>query len=533
MCFVKGDNGFRPCPKPWDEEILPESASGLKLAERKELAKQLLNKLLQPFYDDIMREFRKLYHKKLDPILPENFANTFYTGAKRKVYEHAFERSKLGTPELHKIARVKIFIKDEYVKPGGVPRVISPRDPMFNLFLGCFLRPHEGKIFGLIDAIFEELPNAIDGHTVAKHLDQIDRSKSIHDKWSRFVNPVAVALDASRFDQHINVLCLQLEHQLYLMLIEHECDGVPFNLPTLLREQLCNTMVMYRGHDYFKARVDGVRMSGDMNTSLGNVTVMCMIWYSFHKHHDIPFELLNDGDDCVVIFESDQLEEFIKVVPPYFLKFGIEMKIDGVHYEVDNIDFCQAKPIQVSKPEDKNPIKYIMAPNPAKRVFSDLVSTKNLAVVGVYKKWVGAVAGCGLALSPGVPIMQSFYLWLARIAQHYEARVWIPKEGNWYYKYGYRKVTKYREPQPITDLARASYERAWGYTPDQQKKIENIFDNMGIPSIFCQDSDIYKMAVSNTDLNILLGSYYKRYDDHQLNTGPSDYGVAMKSRMQQ
>jgi hypothetical protein len=433
-------------------------------------------------------------HGLLPAASREEFLDT-YRGSKRKIYENAYkiyDEQGLTPRDSH----IRMMVKDEYLKPGGTPRVISPRTPVYHSQLGPFLKLNEPKIFDGIDELFDP---TLQYKTVAKHMDMKQRAKALRSHWECFHDPVVVQLDASRFDQHVNIYLLELEHWIYKQSIEPtNQDGE--KLSHLLSKQLHN-LFKIRGRNGGKADVEvkGVRMSGDMNTSLGNVLVMCMLMFCFREALPFIFKLLNDGDDCSATMERMHAQEFIEKVGPFFAKFGIDMVVEGVVGLFEQIEFCQARPIHLGGDD------WIMAPNPRKRVFSDLVSTKQLQHKSIYDKWIGAVAGCGLAMSPGVPIMQAYYSFLSRIADP-----WIPSEGDFYWKHSYRKVIFGAKYERVTDQARVSYWLAHGITPLEQKAIEQYYINKPVPSreIVC------KMTGQTNDidvfLDVMLGGYYKR-----------------------
>ena len=141
--------------------------------------------------------------------------------------------------------------------------------------------------------------------------------------WERYACPTAVGLDASRFDQHINKLLLKFEHMVYKMWSELEGDDLP-PLWILLQAQLDNCGIYVGMDGILRYKVDGCRMSGDMNTSLGNVIIMCSLMYSFFEHKNMLGEisLLNDGDDCVIIMERSNVEWFLEGLEDWFLEMG-------------------------------------------------------------------------------------------------------------------------------------------------------------------------------------------------------------------
>lgn len=460
MFFVKdGKGGFTRAPKPWKHPSVAESKKPRSEAKSK----------IRRRFNSYTRKMQKIVNAngKVSPISDEEFL-AFYGGAKRRCYEAAVESLK-EKPLEEKDCRVKVFTKDEYMKPGGAPRAIQPRSPRYNVKLGRYLKHIEHKIFSAIDEIFDP---TCEHKTVAKGMNMTERGNNIADMWHSFNDPVAVGLDASRFDQHINRLLLEHEHMLYKMWSTGEGEDLPA-LSALLRHQLKNKG-HYHGKDgVIRYIVDGCRMSGDMNTSLGNVIIMTSLMYAYFEEKDLlgKIKLLNDGDDCVIIMDRHNLEWFKKGLKEWFLEMGITMEYDGIYRSLENVEFCQARPVFDSVNG------YRLLPRPSKRLYSDLISTKNIGVKKVYNKQLGAIAGCGIALSSGVPVFQSFYKWLGR-----GATPWIPTQGDYYYKFRQELIdgmsVKERKP---TDEERISFYFAFDISPSEQIMLEQYYDELPDP----------------------------------------------------
>lgn len=151
------------------------------------------------------------------------------------------------------------------------------------------------------------------------------------------------------------------------------------------------------------------------------------------------------------------------------------MKIEGVKYTLEEIVFCQGQPVFSER------YGYVLVPNPCKRVYSDLVSTKDLRSKKVFNKWIGAVAGCGLAQTEGVPILQNHYRLLAKAATP-----WVPGEGDTYYKHSWWNAAnvpegKRRFAEPSA-RERVSFFLAFNITPGVQRVVEKWLDNQPPPT---------------------------------------------------
>lgn len=458
--FVKdGKNGFKRAPKPWEHESVvnldnPMRAARTKVAQR-----------LSSFTDQIQGIANIC--GKTSPLTDQEFLD-YYGGAKRSCYEAAVESLK-DRPLSAIDCRVKAFTKGEYRKPGGAPRAIQPRSPRYNVKLGRYIKHLEHKIFSSIDKVFDPSGKH---KTVAKGMNMTERGNVIANMWNSFADPIAVGLDASRFDQHINRLLLEHEHGIYHMFSQGYGDDLP-KLSTLLRSQLVNQGV-YTGPDgKIRYKVNGCRMSGDMNTSLGNVIIMCSLMYSYIESKDLlgRVMLLNDGDDCVIIMDRINQDKFTKGLVEWFLEMGLTMEYDGVYNTLESVEFCQSRPVKVDGEG------YRLVPRPSKRLYSDMITTKNVSVKKVYRKQLGAIAGCGLAASSGLPIFQAFYSYLGRGSSPY-----IPSVGSQYYKFRQELVDgmeiKTREPSMDE---RISFYFAFDVTPDEQRMVEKYYNSLPDP----------------------------------------------------
>jgi hypothetical protein len=448
MYYVKLDGEFQPPPQP----------KGGKAG---------VFKTLRRFSAHMGRLARQ--HGKVAPVSDLEFLMN-YSGQKKGIYERAIETLKTRPLEVRD-GRIKIFTKDEFLKAGGAPRAIQPRSPRFNVRWGRYIQAIEKLIYKAINTIFD--PGGTGTPVVAKGLNMSERGEAIACKWSRFHDPVAVGIDAKRFDQHINKPLLQFEHSIYRMWLDVGArdDLEPFDW--LCRFQLVNKGRYYGKDGKISYDVIGCRMSGDMNTSLGNITIMCALLWSYLRHVKLlgEVEILNDGDDSVIIMERANVPKFLEDLTPWFRDLGLTMTLDGIYENLEEVEFCQARPVKL-------PEGYCLVPRPSKRLYSDLVTTKPIHSQKVYKEWLGAVAGCGLAGCKGVPVLGAFYKWLGRGATPY-----LPHHGSRFYRYRdelySRMEMKYEEP---TWESRISFYFAFGITPAAQLVLERYYHSKPDPT---------------------------------------------------
>jgi hypothetical protein len=399
-----------------------------------------------------------------------------YVGSQRLRYEEAVA-SLHHRPLSIRDAWVKAFVKAEKlllsIKSDPAPRIISPRDPRFNVEVGLWIRPAEPVICRAIAKLFG-------GATVMKGYNAVVTAGHMFDMWTSFRDPVAIGLDASRFDQHVSIDALRWEHSVYLRMYGL---GPSSYLAWLLSLQLYNKVSAKTPDGTVKYEVEGTRMSGDMNTSLGNCLIMCGMVHSYLKHVGVKARLANNGDDCVVFMERRDAERFTNGLSKWFLEMGFTMKVEAPVDVFEHVEFCQTKPVCVDG-------QYIMCRSPTKGLAKDSVclapdaGPNMLKTFGVWARGVGT-AGC--ALASGMPIMQAAYLRMTQMGGT------APKTGKTIQGIGKHcglivgargLEARIREPSAGT---RFSFWLAWGITPDEQTALEDAIREWTPPTIITDE----------------------------------------------
>ncbi len=424
LYLVSGADGLAPPPKPQPNMF----------AERMARFKQLLT-----------RHLPRAARLSRDEILK------YYSGRQKAVYEKAVA-SLAYDPVRRADARVKTFVKAEKIdfktKPDPAPRLIQPRDPRYNVEVGRYLRPLEKPVYRAIAKVWG-------GPTVLK-LNAAQQARELRSMWDSFEQPVAVGLDASRFDQHVSADALRWEHSVY----RHAFSGDDrAELDRLLSWQVHNEGRAYTPTAKIKYSVEGARMSGDMNTSLGNCLIMSGMVWTYCQERGLRARLGNNGDDCVVVMERRDLTRFLDGLDSWFNDMGFTMAVEDPVYTFEHIEFCQTRPVWT-------PEGWLMVRTPDRAIGRDLVSLLDLSVgLGAY---MGAIGECGLAANGGIPIFQELYKSLmaagkpSKILQHGAAL-----GGLRYLSEGMKRT--YGRIDPAT---RCSFALAFGILPDEQEAME-------------------------------------------------------------
>jgi hypothetical protein len=405
---------------------------------------KLVAEKLRPSRDALLRSLRGS-----NPVSIEEVVD-MYRARKRKIYSDAAEQFYAhGCTRQHSISRS--FVKCEKTNTSKAPRNIQPRHPVYNLEIACYLKPIEKRVQKIFKRLFGQ-------PTILKGYDANTLGGIMESKWSSFRSPVAIGLDAVKFDMHFSPAVLQWEHDIY---------NEAFRCPRLKQLLLWQMHNIGTGHCYdgsLKYRVKGKRFSGDINTSLGNCLVMCSMLHSFFKSHGIQGQLANNGDDCVVFLEEEDVDVFTKSIEQWFGTLGFRITLEKPVYALEEIEFCQCHPLPVNG-------RYRMVRNIPTALSKDACSIYDFQNEVAWRRWLYQVGECGLALCSGVPIMEEYYSAFMRNG--------IPSERNEHYFANSGMVFMadglVAHRLPITSDARWAVYAAWQYTPDEQVALEERY----------------------------------------------------------
>lgn len=409
-----------------------------------------------------LKEFRSALLRNLPPATPVALEEIpgMYVGRKKLIYQRAVD-SLQHEPLTARDAWVDVFTKFEKVdatsKGDSAPRVISPRLPRYNASLGKYMKPGEKLLFKGIENVFGEI-------TVAKGLNLLERGNLIASKWNSFKDPVAIGVDAKRFDQHVSLDALRWEHSCWNGWFKTK------ELRWLLSMQLRNKCRGFCAGGSVEYTVKGCRMSGDMNTSSGNCMLMCGMMYAYSHACGVETKLINDGDDCVIFLEKTNLSTLMDGFRQWFLDLGFDMVVESPVYEIEKIEFCQAHPVHVGGGE------YVMVRNPMTSIAKDsVIMVNHHNHKDCVSSWLGAVGSALTAACGGIPVMQSFYQMYSR---HGTSVAKLEKSYNLWWHNVISDGMKSRRGLPVLPETRLSFYIAFGILPDEQVAIEQHYDRM-------------------------------------------------------
>jgi hypothetical protein len=402
---------------------------------------------------------RMRYHLvKTAPISTQEFVDC-YRGRRRVVYQAAAD-SLLVTDVTRVDSFLSSFVKAEKInftaKDDPAPRLIQPRNPRYNVAVGVYLKPIEHQVYHAINSVFGT-------PVVAKGLNTFERGQMIRSAWDDMHDPVAVFMDASRFDQHVSRDALLWEHSVYLWIYDNDPE-----LRRLLGWQLNNKGFIRDADGTVKYRTDGTRCSGDMNTAMGNVLLMCGLMWAYLEEHAPGYRLVNDGDDCVVMIERRYLERVRDTHFTWFRERGFKMKWEGETDEFELIEFCQSQPVFDGS-------RWRMVRDPRITVDKDNLCTRSLNNLREWQEQCQSIADCGLALAGDLPVLGAYY-------SMYDQGIRQERKLETGMDYLARNLTGKRKPP--TPQARDSFFAAFGITPDEQEALEAFYDT--VTPVYCK-----------------------------------------------
>jgi len=209
-----------------------------------------------------------------------------------------------------------------------------------------------------------------------------------------------------------------------------------------------------------------------MNTALGNCLLMCAMVYSYAKEIGVDIKLMNNGDDCVVMMENRDQSCFLEGLDAWFLTMGFRMTCETPVHTLEEIEFCQMRPIQYGDG------CVMMVRNIPVALRKDTLCVVDVTTHKALQGWMTAVGKGGLSLTGGIPIMQNFYRSYIRLGNGVTSKVSEElKRHSGIHMMGIGMDRLFVEP---TAQARLSVYLAWGITPDQQVALENYYDNYSI-----------------------------------------------------
>lgn len=204
---------------------------------------------------------------------------------------------------------------------------------------------------------------------------------------------------------------------------------------------------------------DGCRMSGDINTGMGNCLLMSSIVLAYIESRGVAARLSNNGDDCVVFCEQEDLTKFDDLTG-WFLDFGFTLTREQPCHNLEQVEFCQFHPVELAT-------GWRMVRDPRVAMSKDCVSLVGWSTESEVHSWMHAVGMCGMALTGGVPVWEAWYRRMVRLGK--EGTTGLVERvndcGGYYWATGCSSGS-------VSDRARHSFWLAFGILPDAQEALE-------------------------------------------------------------
>jgi len=334
-----------------------------------------------------------------------------------------------------------MFLKDDkyHTLKIGAPRCIQYRSKRYCLPLATYLHPLEQYVYTWKDSSGSPI--------FAKARNLVQRGEDIEHKFNYMVRPAVISLDHSKFDCHVNKQLLELEHKFYNSCFHSK------QLRDMLKWQKRNVGKTSNGVEYTTMFT---RMSGDQNTGLGNSLInyaMTATLLAGIKHC-----LYIDGDDFLIFVEREDVD---KVNHQAYEQFGMSTKLDNIAYEIEQIDFCQCRPVF-------NGSSYTLVRSPF-RMLERVQWGVGKFSKSYIPRYLTSIGQCCLSLGMGLPVEQYIGQQLASFNSKRKVITDMHYIAN---KMPYR-VGRARVVEP-TLQTRLSYERAWGLSIPLQKELESV-----------------------------------------------------------
>jgi len=410
----------------------------------------------------------------LHPTVPNSIYDMpkRHTGAKGLRYTRAAEQYEL-TGLNRTDSYCKMFVKQERFNPLAKtlpdPRAIQFRGAKYCVAFAAYLRPIEEQLYG-ITFVSDGVPHT---RNVAKGMNSVERAHVLHRKMSHFNDPVVMSLDMSRFDKHVYTQHLRFAHRVYLSC----CDDPTFR--EILQCQFNTTCFTTSGMKY---KVKARRMSGDMDTAIGNILIMLgMVFAVCRVELKIPkCDCLDDGDDCLILLESEDAPLFMNSAPKLFLHMGMEVKLDAPVSSLFSVVFCQSSIVEFS------PGKYKFVRDYKSVISKSFCGVRHWDNEVYRRRVINAIGSCELVINLGVPVLQSFASCLLRNTGSSDTRYasdGLRQRAARDLKHlGIKNISDVR-PVEITEVARHSFAEAFGLSPTDQIRLERAFDDWTFSTI--------------------------------------------------
>lgn len=442
-----------------------------------------LQPLLGAFNAPSLQRFARLVARNMPkgslPVSGETFVS-HYRG--QKFLRYATALASLISKPIRKVDSFpSVFLKAEKWVAEKAGRLISARHPRYNLEVGRYLQPIERMMYRAIDAVFG-------GPTIMKGLTPQQRAEVIKEHWACFRNPVAIGQDFSKFDQHISRAALQYEHGFYMRVYPGDD-----HLARLLGWQLGTTCYANLRDGRVKYKVEGGRMSGDMNTAMGNCIISASLLWAYCQEKGIRIKAIVDGDDSVTFLERRDVRAYLDGIEGWMAEKGFRLVTEKPVHHLHKVEFCQARFLDISA--------CTMVRDPVKAITQDHAWVVDRSIS--YTEVMAATGLGGLSLYGNVPVLGAYYQMLARSTELSAKTLRRLSFQDSWLRDAAIGTGGFVEP---TEEARYAFWLSWDITPGEQRALEFEYQRAEIPGVGCEDAK-NKLTFINSKYDVVRELY--------------------------
>jgi len=389
-----------------------------------------------------------------------------YKGAMRVKYLKVVE-SLRDRPVGHADARLSCFLKAEKTNPLAKfqkPRLIFPRDGRYNLEVASRLKPFEHWLWGYLTG--RRIWGGSNTRVVAKGLSPGQRARLIVKKFNSFRDCVVFEVDGKAFEAHVGPDHLVQEHSVY-----GAAYPLDKGLATLLSEQL-----RLKGRLPCGAKFDrpGGRASGDFNTGMGNTLLMLAIAAGVMNRYSVTYDMLVDGDNALIFLERPTSGMVVaNLAADVLASSGHEFTLERPVHILEGVRFGRSAVVHLGRK-----LGYTMVRDPYSVMSGACSSHRYLREPKFAREYLAGVSMCELSMARGVPVLQA---WASTILASTKFTGKVREtpfadylvQGAWF--------AGVNDEVEVSRVARESFERAFGITPEAQIRLEESFVGPSFP----------------------------------------------------
>jgi hypothetical protein len=410
-----------------------------------------------------------------------------------------------------KMFRVNNFIKDEPYPEYKYARMINSRTDSFKIAVGPIFAQISKLVFGMKFL-------GRDFGPLIKYVPVADRPVVLRDLLTDWMDSYQVT-DYSSFEAHFTEEIMETcEFQMYKHCTAKLRIGDAFM--SLLRESMARTNVIK--NKWFTMMLKATRMSGEMNTSLGNgfSNLMFTLFAANQTHVSNGYKgtmrawIRNYQEYVKGVFEGDDgLAVFHPLAKPTtstFTNMGLIIKLQD-YQEIGLASFCGNL---------FDPVDLVQVTDPREVVCN--IGWSNKKYVSSKAETRQAILRCKansyLHQYPGCPIIQSLALYILRVTEENQAKearyvdnccTWMKEQ----YRQAYDAISK-NAPKAVPRRTRLLVERLFQLSIEQQLALEKYFDT-------CQVLQPIPLHYVEASIPETWKDYYAKhamqlYDDHPI-----------------